>query len=780
MWLAWALAAVGLPAFALPGPLDPTYGNALRHYGDAEGLPQVSVNAIVQSRDGFLWLGTFGGLVRFDGRDFRVYGSVDHVHGGDHGLGPASNRILSLHEDRQGRLWIGTQDAGISLLERGRFRHLRLCEGRCQIDRLLPVDARTLWAQGAQGIYRIDMRSLQAERFLGARALLASAHLPGEDTVYAGGDNGLWRLGPQGVAPVRLPDGRTVRHLAASPGLLWLVTHDRMLYRHRPATGEWTRVRSALPLDTRLGTAGDGRVFLSDDVHGLRMLDDAGREHPVPGASTLHAATVHPDGLGNTWIGTPTHGLWRLRPRDVAMLHAPGFGGRAPGRVVEDDGRGGLWLGFGCEGLWYRAPSGEVTRLPLEDAMQDACTASLFYDAAQATLWIGSSNGGLGRLRDGRLELAWQWPGAKMLGIWRSRDGTWWAGSSQGVRRLDIDADGTVQAAHAIPGVADVNVARLADAHAGGIWVVGDRGVFRVRDDVVVEQWTASDGLPAFARAVHDGEDGLWVGTYGGGLVHIHQGRMRRYTTADGLSDDTVSCILTDRRGRFWMAGNAGLSVLLERPIDASGPRLRTIGAAEGLDPVEFNGVTFSACHIDAQGNKAFAMMRGFGWVEPGRLDVAARHPPRPYVDRVTLSGRPLDPYALPTLGVDAANLEIVVGVIGLADPERTRMRYRVGEGAEWVDADAGRSVLLPDVPWGELRFEAQARYFDGGWSEPVTLRFLRPIPWYRRDWIWLAASLAGLLCLLWATRERRGEDGDYDALIERARARLQDGRTLG
>ncbi|MCD9032114.1 hypothetical protein LDO32_10310 [Luteimonas sp. Y-2-2-4F] len=738
-----ALAGAAAPA------AEPPQANTLRAYSYEQGLPQASVNAMLQSRDRFLWIGTFGGLARFDGREFRVYGP-DDADGG----GPGSARILALHEDGLGRLWVGTQEAGISLFERGRFRQLPVCGGACQVNQFVALDERELWVLSTQGVYRVDLQTLQATRELDEYNAFDWAVAHG-GALYAGGRAGLWRLSPRGSERLPLPDGHgTVRRLEANADAVWVIVESGTLYRYAPSSGAWTRIRGGLPSETQLAMSGDGRLYISDETAGLRELAADGRESPVDGAQSLHARLVLRDDEGNAWIGTTGQGLWRLRPSTVAMVHGPQA--RAPGRSVAGDGRGGLWLGFGCSGLWHRAADGTTTPAPAHAMLSTACISGLLSDPADGALWIGTSTAALGRLHDGRLEEAWSWPREGMLGVWRAADGGYWAVTLRHVYRLDV-AGGRVLGAHKLEALAGAGIAKMVDARAGGVWFVGERGVFRVAGDRVVERWTAEHGLPAFSRDLHeDADGGLWVGSYGGGLTHVRDGRVHRYTTADGLFDDTVSCILPDRRGRLWLAGNHGLSVLLERPAAGAPPRLRTLGASDGLDPPEFNGGTVSACHAEVDGRMWFAMIRGFASVDPERLDPARRPPPTAYLDRVSVSGREIDPFDPPPLGVDASNLEIDAGAISFTDAQRLRFRYRVGgEAGTWVETSDSRSILLPALPWGRLRFEVQARHLDGDWSPSAELRLDRPVPWYRREWIWLAASLAALICVLRVTRER-------------------------
>src|SRR5690606_6046323 len=117
-----------------------------------------------------------------------------------------------------------------------------------------------------------------------------------------------------------------------------------------------------------------------------------------------------------------------------------------------------------------------------------------------------------------------------------------------------------------------------------------------------------------FARALHEDKAGdvLWVGTYGGGLNRIQDGEVRRYTSGNGLLDDTVSCILPDEQGRLWLGGNLGVTLLPAPDQAAEGIESVGFAANDGLVPPEINGGDASSCHRDAKGRLWFSLVAGF------------------------------------------------------------------------------------------------------------------------------------------------------------------------
>lgn len=762
---AWASGAQAANEARIIGKAEPAYLDSYRNFGIEDGLPQVSVNALLQGRDGYLWIGTFGGLVRFDGDSFKTF------HASPGGL--VSNRILSLYEDRRGRLWIGTEGGGIALYESGRFRALDICGGTCQINAIRPsADGRKLWTVGPQGVFEIDPETLRYRTRHSAFNAFGYIVPMSDGNAYASGDGGLARIEADTAVDIPLPAGNTRARMEGRGRYLWLIAEDWHLYRYDTIDRVWMDIRAGISSDTGFIASNDGRLLLSDWLTGgIWLLHDDGSTTPLPGlpAGLYAKKQVYVDREGNLWIGTDTLGLWRIRASRIGLMQSADVRMNAPGRAVVADDEGGMWFGMGCGGLRHWGRNGEVRAVQLESVLGTECVQSLLLDDKRR-LWIGTWQGTLGRLENGRLTLARKWPQGGALNVWRNpNDDAYWLGTLRDTWRLDVDAKGEVVDAQPVPALDGMAIAFMAPARKGGSWFVGDQGAYRLVDGRIVEQWREQDGIGTrFLRSLYEDPDGatLWIGSYGGGLIRIRDGLVQRYDTTNGLFDDTVSCILPDADGRLWLGGNGGVSVLVDRAIGRRGPELISLSTSDGLTPPEMNGGTVSSCLRDSHGRLWLALVKGFAMIDPARFNTRAG-PPIVHIESLRVAGRDLDPVRPAQLEPNAGNLEIGYTAIGLASPERLRFRYRLVPGSgDWLEAGGRRNVLLPILPWGAFAFEVQARQLGGAWSKPVTIRLDHPLPWYRRQWIWLVVSLACLLALLWATRDQGSVHG-YEHLLD-------------
>lgn len=746
--------------------LQPRYRVGVHAFTGDDGLPQGGVNAVLQTRDGYLWIGSFGGLARFDGLSSKIFRADPSLYAPVPRLGaqagPASDRILALHEDERQQLWIGTQDAGLSVYRQGAFRQLPVCGGTCQINAIMQTPDRTLWVLSNVGLFTLDPLRRQPTWIDSKRTGHTQVVRDRHGRIYVGGGEGLFVLDGGRLRRLPLPaaDG-WVQVLKASGDDL-LVGTNRALYRYRPGSGHWQPLQVAGP--TAALQDADGRWWVATASGRVLRENAGGGWQEIPELFGMGIVSLARDDEGNLWMGSGSKGLLRVRKPVFGLVPAPLGGVNMAGRAIMADGHGGLWLGSACGGLRHWRGDGSVLRQPVLRSTGDECITSLAPDRDEA-LWAGTAEGLLVRIAEGKPTVAGHWPGGGAVNVWRRDDAHLLLSSGRSLFELRIDAQRRVAGQRRIEALRDMSLNAIVPSARGGDWFVGDRGVWRLLGERVVERWTPREGLSSrFARAVYEdpATATLWVGTYGGGLNRIRNGQVQRYDSRNGLFDDTVSCILPDDRGRLWLGGNRGISVLpMPREADA---KIESIGyaAGDGLIPAEINGGHSTACHRDRQGRLWFSLVEGFAVVDPKEVPVTTAVPLRARIEEVAVGGRTqkiagaslfLEPFA--------PSLEIHYTAINLSRPRQTYFRFRLlGFDRDWVDAGQNRSILYPLIPWGEHLFEVQARTQGGAWS-PVSarLKILNQQPWYLRPWALILATALGLLVLVAATHIGTSQD---------------------
>jgi ligand-binding sensor domain-containing protein/signal transduction histidine kinase len=760
------IAAVFLLRAAAASPEPPPHGldpaKSLGQYGlDAwtteKGLPQSTVTAILQSRNGYLWVGTYDGLARFDGLLFTVY------HKGNT-PGLASNGVRSLTEDAQGRLWIGTNGGGLSVLDGGRFRRYVVPGG--STDQLV-------WA-------------LQPAR-----------------------EGGVW-LGTNAGSIYRMQDGQFTSVLKATPGEpvgaivqdrngeLWAATHGGGLKR-RSLDGTWRRYGRADGLPTEsisalledhqgvlwVGTIGgglarrDGERF--ESLNGERLPSDI-------------VWSLQEDQRGTLWIGTGGGGLARRTAGGIDVLTTALGLPDAVVYSIREDREGSLWAGTNA-GL-ARLRDGQFTTYTTREGLSNDYVYVSFEDGA-GTVWAGTS-AGLDRFRDG----AWSpEPGCRdparpaVRSLAEDAQGRLWVGTYGGgvcVRDRDRWSRYTTR-----DGVAHDSV-RAVLADAGGVWVGTVGGLSRFAEG----RWstyTTREGLPSNSVVcLREEPGGVWVGTDGGGLARLHDGRAEVFTTRNGLASDVILALFRDRAGALWVGTNGGLSWLRGGrfstfttrdglPSDSvtqileddsghlwigtsrgvsrlSRPALeeRARGGAVPLDVQTYDaadGMKSRQCTTPAQppggrtrdGRLWFATAKGLAIVDP-RTVTGRREPPPVLIESVLADDQVLAPPGPLTVAAGTRRLAFDYAGLSLTAPDRVRFRFRLdGFDPEWVDASDRRRASYTAVPPGRYRFRVAARAEGGDWGaeeaeiELALAPHLYQTAWFRALVVITAALAVGL-----------------------------------
>ena len=727
-----------------------------RSWQTGDGLPQNSVNAITQTRDGFLWVGTTGGLARFDGMSFRRFGLQD---------GLRSVYVMALAEDRQGALWIGTSGGGLSRWENGRITSFGAAEGfpaGTDVVSLAADEDGTIWIGTDKGLVHGSvgtLKSIGEAQGLPRKQIRALAQ-DSQGTLWVSvileglfrGTNGKFTRVEKGEGT----PGDVYSLLADRDGSIWAGVGGGALWRWRD--GAWKRfsTEDGLPKQNieALSQGGDGVLWVGARNGGLHHSNGERFEQATVDArlSGLSVRAVEVDREGSVWVGTTAAGLFRLSPRVLEFRGADA--GLPSGTVssVAEDASGTLWAGTTGKGI-HRFDGARFTKL--EDTAVSGNYPFIYCTAATSDgiIWAAGEQC-LYRFQPGQPTKAFLDAPVRGEAIRAlCADGeTLWIGTYYSAL-LKGDADGVKVIApdRSFPGGITGIVREAADT----LWVSTSEGLHRWERGEV-KTWNTRDGLlTANICTMHRDADGtLWLGTLGGGLARFKDGRIVNITTRHGLIDDVISQIVADDTGCLWLGCNRGIMRVERRELDAIAD-----GTASDLHPIVFGkneGMLQEQCsggHSPTaiktrDGRLLFPTVGGIAEIDPRRLQNLARNVSQVSIDRILVDGV--------THAVDAEidvppgkhRVEVDYTVPVLRGGEWVRFRHRLdGLDHDWTMVGGSRLATYDGLPPGDYVFRVAASDGGGNWNElgarlAITVQpFFWQTGWFRTLGILLLVS---------------------------------------
>lgn len=752
---------------------------AHRQWSQAEGLPQDTIRALAQSRDGYLWIGTEEGLARFDGIEFTVYTR-------DAGQLP-NNLVTALWASRDGSVWIGTA-GGLARYHAGRFTIFGAKDGvpSAFITSIHEDSHGTVWV--AAGLFLCRYREGKFTRF--------------------GQEHG---IPAQGVrAAIVDASGRV---WVAGFGSIGLFENDR--FQETTAGGS---LSGGITLCLALDSSGE---LMAGGTNGV-LLNEGGRRRLLTTADGLPAtfvrALVH-DRDGSIWIGTNS-GLCRRANGRIDSVSEGVFRAGEWVWCLYEDRDGNLWVGTNSGLHLFRDQSfamfGKNEGLP-----SDQPTTMLA--ARDGAIWVGFHDGGAGRLAESRYSPVQGLPsnevfclretsdgevlvgtragltrvqGGRVIGTYTPSDnvgrhnvfdamevspGTLWLGTNGGV--MEVSGGKTSNAIAGGPLLNDAVVALLA-ARDGSRWAgTFGSGLWRWRnghaDLITVEQGLSSNQI----RSLAEDEDGtIWIGTAGGGLAFYRENRFWRCSAVNGLPSDNVAHVTDDGSGWLWLATTRGLArvekVKIKDLVHNPAARLPVVvfGISEGLKSMNCapGWPASSGGGRSRDGRLWFPTVAGLAAVRPERLHTESAPPPAQVVE-VRVDGVDLVPTAFATLPPNSHRVEFRYAAVRLAAPESVRYRYKLeGLDAQWIEAGSRRVANYNTLPSGRYRFVVSASDSRGAaFGETASFSFRRTPHLWETIWFrWLLA--AGVALLVWLiSRWRILQERHRFSLVLAERARL-------
>ena len=757
-WLVTGLALICLVGEARA--LDPnhTLSQYLREQWTADNnFPGGAVDAITQTADGYLWLGTEKGLVRFDGVNFRLTSSFSEFSG---------DPVSGLTTDADGRLCVIFWGAGVLCHRDGKFVNL------ASVLRRTTLEVASSWREEDGALLLTDL-------------IDGMLRVRGENVQV---------LAPPSV----LPPSLVLAMGETRDGKIWLGTAAGLFYF---ADGRTTRVTGISDKKINcLLPVGDSELWVGTSK-GLYRGNGAlfSRVNLPPALATVEVLALLRDHDGNIWAGT-TRGLFRINALGVSFSDESDFGDRGINALFEDR-EGNLWAGGGrglerirdsvfvtydltaggthskddgpiyvdSENRTWFAPAGGGLYV-MKDGRSQALKSSLFHKEViysitgrKNEIWLGTQHSGLKRFeyRNGVIggKTYTQANGLaenSVFAVYQSQDGAVWAGTlTSGISKFK---DGRFVTYTTADGLASNTVSAILETRDGTIWFATPNGL----SSLSREHWTTyatGDGLPSNSVncLFEDSSGVLWIGT-ARGLAFFKSGRMQVPRDApDSLREEAFG-ISEDMQGWLWIATSGHVLRVSNQKLSSgvvSSAEVSEYAAADGLP--NSNGVKRSRSVVaDAEGRIWFSLTRGLSVVDASHIANTSA-PVLPHVEAIMADNDPIAVGELVRIPSSRKRITFMYSGLSLAVPERIRFRYSLEDfDRGWSEPTAAREAVYTNLSPGSYRFRVIASNSYGQWNDSEAAISLQVDPAFWQTWWFRGSCVAAFLALLGALYQLR------------------------
>ena len=705
------------------------------------GLPQNTVQAIVQTRDGYIWVGTQDGLARFDGLNFTVFDKENT---------PAfkSNDIRFLQEDRQGRLWISTS-YGLVCRHDGQFKTFTVSEGLPDnsVGPLAEDTNGNVLVATAGGLSRFEnggFKTFTVEQGL-SRNVVQTLCARSDGTVLVGTSAGIQILSGDRFSssntPADVPAANITAITETRDGLLWLGTLDG-LYAVQAKTGATMRVDLPNNRISALLADREGMLWIAT-AGGLARWRDGKAESFTTGdglTSNL-VLSVFEDREGSLWIGTEAGGLNLFKSKKFVTYTTKDGLASDLVKAIYQDPQGGIWIGSNGGGL-TRFYGGQFTTWTTRDGLSSDVVLSLAGDA-EGVIWIGTPDG-LNRFQNGKFQTFTFADGLSndlVRSVLVDRNGVLWVGTRDG---LNSFRDNQFTTYTTRDGLANNFIGAIYEDLKGNLWVGTLGGLSKIKDGNV-QTFTTKDGLSSntVISLYEDFAGDLWIGTNGGGLNRLRGGRFVSFSNA--LAADVIYRILGDQQQNLWCSSNKGIFRVNKGELDKVATDASTsvtpvfYGPADGMLTRECSGGGHPAGWKTSDGRMWFATIKGLAVIDPEHIPLNTTPPPIA-IEQIFVDNQSIPLTQKLMLSAEASRLDFYYTALSFIAPENLRFKYKLeGFDDDWIDSGARRVASYTNLRPGNYTFRVIAANNDGVWNQTgAAIQFYLQPHFYQTYWFYL------------------------------------------
>ncbi len=759
---------------------DSTLG--IENWTSNEGLPQNSIQAVLQDGDGYIWFGTQAGLVRFDGVTFTTYGSFNTPQF-------SHDDIQDLAQTQDGTIWIATYGGGLVKYRHGEFSRFDMpgaLGNRTAVRALdIGINGELLIGTFDRGLYVWDGTTLQHPEIPTdiASAQIKDLLAAPDGTIWVSTNRGLITNRTGRWALFALPCGKNHETGAlfldsdnslwiGSPGELFHITPTGTLSYKPEADMVWDDILDILR-DHRgqLWIATYGSGLLKYDAGEFTAFDWRGNK------ADNSIRTLFEDRDGSLWVGTGSMGVDRLRSTPfLAIDKATGLSNENIW-TLENDRTGNMWVGMDSGGV-AKIRSGKIIQTITEkDGLPGKVAHSVCVDHDN-NLWVGTDRG-VARFHGNQVTIYNVTNGLvhnQVRSIFEDNEHRIWIGTLGG--GISLIEGGKITNFGVENGLPNNAVRWIDEDQQGRIWAITEGGPAIWQDGKFVPPNENQDTSGMFALSFYQDSDSIiWIATYGSGLVRYEDGQAITLGVQDGLLDDKIYGVMDDNFGRLWITSAKGIF-----GIDKSDVVRHLQGKIDQIPYTLFgprNGFPARECNGGSQ-RSILKGPNGFIWIATDggavRFDPSLARPntipPTVVIQDIRLNRNILVQENYQNIQPGTRNLEINYTGLQYDNPQGITFRFRLlGFDDEWMEADSRRTAYYTHLPAGNFTFQVIAANADGVWSPAPAEISLRLLPhFYETKWFkgFVAALFLVLLggAIWWRYYQMQEKQKELETLV--------------
>ena len=739
------------------------------------GLPQNSVHQIFQTRDGYIWIATEGGVARFNGIDFNIF---------DQANTPAfsTDDTSCLAQTSNGDLWIGTSD-GLLQYHAGSFHHYEIPNGSSSsnVKSLATANDGTLYILTSDAIFTFNGTTF-VQLPLPSSTVPTAMFYDSNGTLWIASSSQFMSYSHGVFRPEPLPPGQSKETIEGIGTLtndaLWLRSHRNLTLSKNGAV-QTLRVGKELPVERLQSFLRDSRGNLWIGTNNGLYEVDKGTTHPHLETSleTDSILSIFEDTEGNLWIGTETAGLHILRQQNFHTL--PSLPGHVITAIIQATD-GAMWVGTNEDGL-DRLQAGKVQHFSARSGILSDIILALAA-GKNGSVWVGTPDG-LNHISGTKIQAYTSADGLAddfIRSILRDQDGSLWIGTRHGLTHWLGKQFTTYTQSDGLKSDLIGALIQTSRPEAPGaptqrdLWISTLDGLSRLRNGKIIT-YTTSDGLSGniITSLLQDSAGTLWIGTKGNGLSRSTSNSFIAIREPD--LPRSIDSILEDDRGNLWLSSTRGITRVPRADLLACGNspncalHVQTFARADGMPTEEASAIGHPTAWKDTRGFLWFATRKGVAITDPDNLS-EDRLPVPVVIEHFTVDDSEVRPSAA-KLKIPPGHTRFAFDYAGLSYSSPSRVRYRYileGFDKQWTDAGQRRSAYYTNLPPRHYRFRVQAQNADGTWNQPgAALSFDVSPAFYRRVWFLALVLLliAAIIILLYRLRVRRLRS-QFDAVL--------------